>query len=156
MQEDEDQIALFRWVEIYSEVVPELKWLYHCPNGGDRDIRVAVRLKLMGVRAGVADLMLPVARRRPLADYPGPDRSGWYHGFYGELKRSGGDRPTGKQMEFLRDMRAAGYYVTWERGYVAMWHAIEDYLGIDMPFSLIPDPRPRVGELALPRPPGPL
>jgi hypothetical protein len=48
--------------------VPELRWLHHIPNGGSRGDSGASRairgaqLKAQGVRAGVADLCLPVRR----------------------------------------------------------------------------------------------
>jgi hypothetical protein len=113
------------------------------PNGGERDIRVAAQLKLQGVMAGVADLFLPRPIRRPLEDHPGPDRSGWYHGLYIEMKRIKGEKPKGEQAEFLRDMKAEGYKVVVCFGYLQAWRALEDYLGVDMPFSLVPAPRAR-------------
>lgn len=33
--------------------------IYHCPNGEKRSIKTAVRLKKMGVVAGIPDLMVP-------------------------------------------------------------------------------------------------
>lgn len=59
---------------------PELRWLHHIPNGGSRGdsgpsraIRGA-QLKAQGVRAGVADLCVPVRR-------------GAYSGLYIEMKK---------------------------------------------------------------------
>jgi hypothetical protein len=54
-----------------------LKLLYAVPNGGDRNLRVARKLKAEGVLAGVADLCLPAARRG-------------YHGLYIEMKSEEG------------------------------------------------------------------
>lgn len=41
---------------------PALKRGYHTPNGEHRDPRTAAKLRRMGVRAGVLDWALPVAR----------------------------------------------------------------------------------------------
>jgi hypothetical protein len=50
---------------------------YAVPNGGYRNIYVARKLKAEGVKAGVADLCLPAARRG-------------YHGLYLEMKSEEG------------------------------------------------------------------
>lgn len=76
---------------------PELKWLYHIPNGGSRNKVEAVKLKQMGVKAGVSDLCLP---------YP----KGIYCGLYIEMKYGDG-RQQQSQKEFLKDMAAAGHFV---------------------------------------------
>lgn len=41
----------------------ETEWLYHVPNGRDRNPIDAAMLKAEGVKAGVADLELPCSRR---------------------------------------------------------------------------------------------
>lgn len=33
---------------------------FHCPNGEERNIKVAMKLTAMGVRAGIPDLLLPL------------------------------------------------------------------------------------------------
>jgi hypothetical protein len=157
MHEDAEQIALFEWVGKYRPLVPALKWFRHIPNGEKRDKVMRVdrktgreywfsptgkKLQLMGVLPGVADLELSVPRQRPAGDL-GPDGSGWYHGLFIELKRRGGDKPTGPQAEFLADMEAAGYKVVVAYGYVEAWRALEDYLDLEMPFSVLPEARPR-------------
>lgn len=45
-----------------SERFPELALLYHVPNGGSRNKIEAARLRAQGVKSGVPDLCLPVAR----------------------------------------------------------------------------------------------
>lgn len=78
--EEAEQIALFAWAALEAGKRPELRWLFHIPNGGARagDKRTAMmrgaRLKAAGVRAGVADLCLPVTR-------------GGYSGLYVEMKK---------------------------------------------------------------------
>jgi hypothetical protein len=140
--EMEEQVALMARAEDYSCKVPELQWLHHIPNGGDRDIRVAAQLKRAGVRAGVPDLFLPVPR-------------GEYHGLYIELKRVGGKHPEGRQRECIAFLREQGYRVEVCFGHKAAWAALEDYLGLDMPWSFIPAPTPRTASQVAPQPPPP-
>jgi hypothetical protein len=52
---------------------PALRMLHAIPNGGHRHKATAARLKAAGVKAGVPDICLPVAR-------------GDWHGLYIELK----------------------------------------------------------------------
>ena len=56
------QAAVIRWAKLQSGAYPSLRTLYAIPNGGKRHIRVALKLKREGVKAGVPDLHLPVAR----------------------------------------------------------------------------------------------
>lgn len=95
--EDTEQIAVIQWAQYNVNHHPELKWLHHCPNGGSRNKQEAVKLKQMGVKAGVADLCLP---------YP----KGIYCGLYVEMK-FGNNRQQKTQKEFLADMAAAGHFV---------------------------------------------
>lgn len=95
--EDTEQINVIHWAQWNIQKYPELKWLYHCPNGGSRNRLEAVKLKQMGVKAGVSDLHLP---------YP----KGIYHGLYIEMKY-GNNKQQDSQKEFLSDMAAAGHYV---------------------------------------------
>lgn len=93
--EDSEQEALFAWADVMSAQMPELKYMYHVPNGGQRDIRTAVALKRRGVKAGVPDIVLPAAR-------------GEYHGLYVELK-VGSNKPSEKQQEYLQYLNEQGY-----------------------------------------------
>lgn len=95
--EDTEQIVVIQWAQYNVRRYPELKWLHHCPNGGSRNRLEAVKLKQMGVKAGVADLCLP---------YP----KGIYCGLYIEMK-FGDNRQQASQKEFLKDMAAAGHFV---------------------------------------------
>src|SRR5262250_643515 len=89
------QVALIKWVTTVRDLYPVLKLLYAIPNGGDRDLRVARKLKAEGVLSGVADLCLPAARHG-------------YHGLYIEMKSDEG-AATEEQKEFLRGISAEGY-----------------------------------------------
>lgn len=95
--EHNEQKALFRWAWAMKSKYPQLgtTLLHAIPNGGDRDPRVAAKLKAEGAKAGVVDVKLAVAR-------------GGYHGLYIEMK-AGDNKPTPEQEEFIRLARAEGY-----------------------------------------------
>lgn len=89
------QETLFNWAQYQYARYPELELLYHIPNGGKRDARTAANLKRQGVKAGVPDLHLPVAR-------------GGYNGLYIELK-VGSNKPTQLQKKWLSSLNKQGY-----------------------------------------------
>lgn len=95
--EDTEQINVIQWAQWNVNRYPELKWLHHIPNGGSRNRLEAVKLKQMGVKAGISDLCLP---------YP----KGIYCGLYIEMK-FGNNRHEASQKEFLKDMATAGHFV---------------------------------------------
>lgn len=106
--------------------LPQLKWLHAISNHGAGFGRAAE-----GVKAGVADLFLPVPRPKPYFDETGD----FYHGLYIELKRqdSAGKKagkPSEKQLEFQADMRQAGYCHEIVYGWEAARDVILKYLGI--------------------------
>lgn len=67
----------------YDPSVPDLELLHAIPNGGHRDKVTAAKLKAEGVKAGIPDVFLPVARSFGVPGGPVT----WYHGLYVELKR---------------------------------------------------------------------
>ena len=71
--EHQHQVALFQWAKTAMVAHPELEAMYAIPNGGQRNKIVAAKLKAEGVKAGMPDICLPVAR-------------GSYHALYVELK----------------------------------------------------------------------
>ena len=75
--ESAEQQCLFRWAAYNRGRWPEMKMMYHIPNGGTRSKSEAGRFRAEGVKAGVPDICLPVAR-------------GGYHGMYIEMKRRKG------------------------------------------------------------------
>jgi hypothetical protein len=114
--EREHQVALIKWVRTVKDTHPVLKLLYAVPNGGDRNLRVARKLKAEGVLAGVADLCLPAARRG-------------YHGLYLELKSEEGIA-TEEQKEFLRGVSVEGYCAVIAAGADEAKLTLEWYIGI--------------------------
>ena len=89
------QQTLFEWAAMMSYLKPELRLMYHIPNGGSRNEREAANLKRQGVKPGVPDVCLPVAR-------------GDKHGLYIEMKAKG-NKPTEKQKEWLEALKKQNY-----------------------------------------------
>jgi len=89
------QMALFQWAQQNLDQYPELVWLYAIPNGGQRNIITAAGLKAEGVKSGVSDICLPVARST-------------FHGLYIEMKKPGG-KESPQQIEFGKFLTAQGY-----------------------------------------------
>jgi len=54
--------AVVEWADRQAAAEPALEMLFHVPNGGSRHIAEATKLKAMGTRQGVPDLLLPVPR----------------------------------------------------------------------------------------------
>ena len=112
--EAEEQAAVVKWAELMSHKHPCLKWMYHTPNGGSRNVAEAANLKRMGVKAGVPDLCLP---------YP----SGKYHGLWIELKTERG-RVMGTQREWIEYLRSQGYAAYVCRGAEQAINCLKEYL----------------------------
>lgn len=113
--EASEQTALFEWAEYAACSRPELRLLFHCPNGGSRNPREAHNLKLQGVKAGVPDICLPVAR-------------GGYHGLYIELKRTKGGRLSEEQRAWLACLTRQGYKAVMCHGWLDAKQTIIGYL----------------------------
>lgn len=95
MSEAQEQIAVMKWAELQSHVYPELNLLFHIPNGSNKSKAQAGLFKAMGLKSGVPDLFLPVAR-------------GKFHGLFIEMKTNKG-RPSKTQLEWLEALREQGY-----------------------------------------------
>lgn len=108
------QETLFNWIEWQLEKYPELELAFHIPNGGKRNAREAANLKRQGVKAGVPDICLPVAR-------------GGYHGLYIELK-VGNNKPTEKQKEWQKKLNKQGYLSVVRYGWQQAAQTLTEYL----------------------------
>jgi hypothetical protein len=101
---------------------PSLKWLHAIPNAGARGNKIAAaQLKAEGVKAGVADIFLPV---------PVNSRPYRYAGLYIELKRLDG-KPSdvsAEQKEFGEFVQYVGYQWHVCFGWRAAATRIRDYL----------------------------
>ena len=90
--------------------------VFHIPNGGSRNKKEAKNLKRQGVKAGVPDLCIPVARRG-------------YHGLFIEMKY-GKNKLTEKQAEWLTLLNDNGYKAVCCYGFDDAMKAIDWYLGV--------------------------
>ena len=114
--EAQHQHNVIAWSEIHLDQYPELCLLHHIPNGGAREEVEAAHLKDAGVKAGVPDLCLPVARGR-------------YHGLYVEMKKPGGTE-SHNQIWWRERLTEQGYYATVAYGWSLAVGAIERYLNL--------------------------
>lgn len=88
MSEAQEQAAVIEWCD--WQRIP----IFHIPNGGKRNPREAAGLKRQGVRKGVPDLCVPIAR--------GP-----WHSLYIEMKY-GRNRPSEEQLHWMQTLSDNG------------------------------------------------
>lgn len=114
--EDREQQALIKWSQQASirREFPELKLMFHIPNERHCSAQEGKRLKLMGVKSGVPDLFLPVAR------------SGRY-GLFIELKSEGG-KPSENQCWWQNELMGQNYLAVICYGWIKASEAITAYL----------------------------
>lgn len=119
----------------WVQPIPQLKWLHAIHNQGHGDAIRGGKAKAEGVKAGVSDLFLPVPMQFDYArNWPFQVRAvgpGWHVacGLYLELK-VGKNTPSEIQLEFMADMRAAGYAADWAVGWLEARKKILAYLQI--------------------------
>ena len=94
--EAQEQTTLFQWAGMMAGKWPELQLMFAIPNGGSRNPIEARHLKEQGVKPGIPDVFLPVAR-------------GGYHGLYIEMKRRKGWKISAAQVEVMDALAAQGY-----------------------------------------------
>lgn len=116
--ENAEQAALFDWAALSAGRYPELRLLHAIPNGGQRDGRTAAVLQRTGVKSGVPDLCLPVAR-------------GGFHGLYIELKRVKGGVLSINQKTWLGLLAREGYKAVMCRGWLEARDTILNYLEVN-------------------------
>ena len=113
--EHQEQAMLITWARHTESHWPELALLHAVPNGGWRHKATAGRLKAEGLKPGVPDLCLPVARHG-------------YHGLYLEMKsKKGRLRP--EQKWWLVRLNAQGYHAVVCKGFASAVDVITEYLG---------------------------
>jgi len=110
--EHEHQSMLIKWFDLrYKD---HRGRLFAIPNGGQRHILVASKMKAEGVRRGVPDLMLPVPMQR-------------YHGLFIEMKKEKG-KTTEEQENWLDYLNEQGYCAMVCRGFDEAKIVIINYL----------------------------
>lgn len=115
--ESTEQANLFRWFALTRwQGRPLSDFAFAVPNGGYKLSPImASRLHRTGTKAGVPDVLLPIA-------------AGGYHGLWLELKAIGG-RLSEAQQEVIAMLRGQGYRVEVCFGWDAARLAVERYLG---------------------------
>lgn len=113
--ESQEQQSLFQWARLMEGRYPELRLLHAIPNGGLRNKATAAILSAEGVKSGVPDICLPVAR-------------GGYHGLYIELKRREGGRPSKAQIDWIIRLNEQGHKANICLGWEEARAVIEKYL----------------------------
>lgn len=110
-----EQAALIKELELRLPDVAAL--IYHVPNGGHRHKLVAIKLKGQGVKAGVPDLVLPMAR-------------GGYFGLYIEFKATAPNDAavSASQHAWIRQLNEQGYLAIVCRGHFDAMEQIRAYL----------------------------
>jgi hypothetical protein len=105
-----EQSALFDWLNDNAAAMPDLAKAFAIPNGGYRNIKTAGRLKAEGVKPGIPDVMLLVAR-------------GQYYGLMIEMKRPSGT---------LSPMQADWHYTFTKDGFkvaiATTWEMARDHI----------------------------
>lgn len=107
------QMALFAWATLARQEWPQLGLLFAIPNQRAGVVAGAF-FKAEGTKAGVPDLMLPVAR-------------GSWHGLFLELKKPGGI-PTKEQMNWIDKLLKQNYFATVAYGWEEAKEVILTYL----------------------------
>lgn len=110
-KEDYEQICLATYLAKNNIL------FYHVPNGGARYMSEAVKFKRMGVKKGVPDIVIPIARKG-------------HHGLYIELKRVNG-RPSDlsdEQKEWLTRLEQEGYCAMVAFGFDQARLIVDNYL----------------------------
>jgi VRR-NUC domain len=113
--EGQEQMTLMAEIEVRHPAA--FKLMYHPANGGKRHVMVAIKLKKQGVKAGVPDLVLPMAR-------------GGYFGLYIEFKASPPhDAPVSPSQDaYIQCLIAEGYLAVVCRGWREAMEVLGNYL----------------------------
>ncbi len=115
-REGPEQAALMKEIQLRYPEVYEL--LYHVPNGGHRLKEVAAKLKAQGVKAGIPDLVLAMAR-------------GGYFGLYIEFKATVDPAPVSpSQQACIRRLNDQGYLAVVCQGHFDAMECLRAYLAL--------------------------
>lgn len=118
MSEHDEQRTFFQILALNERKHPELKWVFAIPNGGDRHPAVAAKLRAEGVKAGIHDVCIPIAR-------------GGYHGAFIEFK-FGRNKMQPVQQEFATFLIGQNYRTRLSYCCMDAIDFLEDYLGITL------------------------
>lgn len=89
------QMALFAWAALNVGTYPQLALMFAIKNAEKGGAIRGSMAKAEGVKAGVSDILLPIARHN-------------CHGLFIEMKKSGG-KASAEQLKFGKDIQNQGY-----------------------------------------------
>ena len=124
MSEHDEQVALMDWINLYKREMPSLALIFAIPNQGGQGKGAIIRgqkMKREGLKKGVPDLFLPVAK-------------GEYHGLFIEMKSETG-RLGDEQHDYLNYLTKQGYLCGVCRSFEEAQALIMDYLNTDLDLS---------------------
>lgn len=110
--EHEEQCAFVQWLEWNY---PNEPW-FAIPNGGKRDVRVAMKLKKEGVKPGVPDIFFAYPNKR-------------YNGLFIEMKAQKNRYVTDAQEEMMFKLIASGFKCVVAKGVDQAISAVKEYMG---------------------------
>lgn len=114
--EHDEQVTLMQWWALaHQQFGISEQLLFAIPNGGQRNIIVASKLKAEGVRAGVPDLFLAVPRHN-------------CHGLFIEMKKPKGGSTSKQQEDMISMLDSQGYHAVVAHGWIQAKTSIECYL----------------------------
>ncbi len=116
MTELQHQQMVIKWSQQLPvrQMYPELKMLYHVPNERKCNAIQGKMLKLAGVKSGIPDLTLPVAR-------------GQYHGLYIEMKADKG-KISENQKWWINELKKQNYLAIVCYGWEEAVECLKGYL----------------------------
>jgi hypothetical protein len=117
--ESQLQAAVFLWASWHEGKWPDLGLMFAIPNGGARDTVTGAILKREGVKKGVPDIFLPVAR--------GP-----YHGLFIEMKAGKRGKVSAEQEYYLNRLAENGYWSIVCRDADGAILAIKSYMSLEL------------------------
>jgi len=128
MSEEAIHKAVVDWADWQAATEPALELLFHVPNGGSRHPAEAKKLRQMGVRQGVPDLLLSV-RRQGVGGALAKEPEGYvqYSGLALELKSPSG-RLRDTQKWWIGRLKEQGWAVAVAYGFDEAHYIIERYL----------------------------
>lgn len=114
--EHDEQVTLMQWWALaHQQFGVSEQLLFAIPNGGQRNVIVASKLKEEGVRPGVPDLFLAT----PACGY---------HGLFIEMKKIKGGRVSEYQKTMIERLKMNGYLVQVCEGWLDAKEVIMYYL----------------------------
>lgn len=115
--EHDEQVELFRLIDLYTPRYPELACCFAIPNGSHKSKAAAAKFKREGLRSGVPDIMCAFGRRGKL-------------GLFIEMKRLRGSVVSTEQAAWHSRLEGEGYRVVVCYGAVEAWDVLSRYVGI--------------------------